>query len=200
MTKWQVQIVRIVVFADEIEAAGEGIAECLAPWDAIGSGKAGVDEIEGGEQEQWLVRPLVRTPLLHRRDVDIEVVKAFDGGCEEYEVRKARILIGGKRKNRLLAAARVGDDRIGDDRVVAVHGGEEVFPVDPCGVAAGGDAEVVGLSWKLSGELRVGFQIQGQGQEQETFGLVIHGGEEVAKDRWLGGAFQTELAGHFLRG
>jgi len=137
-------------------------------------------EIEGGGQEQWLVRHFVRTPLLHRRGADIEVVKAFDGGCEEHGVRKARILLEGKRKNRLLAAARVGDDQA----VAVVHGREEVFPVDPCGVTGGGDSEIAGLSWKLNGEVRVGFQIQGQ--EQETFGLVIQGGEEVAKDRRLG--------------
>jgi len=141
MTKWQVRVVLIVVLPDEIEAAGEGIAECLAPWDVIGSGKAGADKIEGGEQEQWLVRPLV--PLSTDADgTDLEIVEAFDSGCEEHGVRKERILIGGKRKNLLLAAARIGDDEI----VVLVHGGEEIFPVDPCGVAAGGDAEVVGRS------------------------------------------------------
>jgi hypothetical protein len=87
------------------------------------------------------VRPLVRTRLLHRRDADVEVVKACDGGCEEHGVRKERILIGGKRKNLPLTAARIGNDQV----VAVVHRGEEVFPVDPCNVAAGGDSEVEGF-------------------------------------------------------
>lgn len=73
----------IVVFPDEIEAGCEAVTEFLAPRDSLGSGQPLVDEIEGGEQQQGLVRPLVPLPT-HADDADMEVVEAFDGGGEEH--------------------------------------------------------------------------------------------------------------------
>ena len=73
------------MFPNEQEAGGETVAEFLAPRDALGSGQALIDEIEGGEQQQGLVRSLVRRAFLKGRDADIEVVEAFDGGGEEHE-------------------------------------------------------------------------------------------------------------------
>jgi hypothetical protein len=54
------------------ESGGEAVAEFLAPWDALGSGQPLVDQIEGGEEEQRLVRSLVWLPFLHRRGADAE--------------------------------------------------------------------------------------------------------------------------------
>jgi hypothetical protein len=71
-------------------------AEILAPWNPLGSGKTFVDEIEGGEQEQGFVGLLVRSARLHRRDADLEVVEAFDGGIEKHGFRKAEVLLEGK--------------------------------------------------------------------------------------------------------
>ena len=85
----QVRVVLVVVFFDEQESGEEAVAELLTPRNPLGSGQALVDEIEGGEEEQGLVRFLVRSPLLHRRGADAEVVEAFDGGGEEHGVRKA---------------------------------------------------------------------------------------------------------------
>ena len=96
----QVRIVLVVVFLDEQEAGGEAVTELLAPRDALGSGQPLVDEIEGGEQEKRLVRPLVRSSLLHRRDADAEVVEAFDGGGEEHWDRQKDVLIAYEEKRR----------------------------------------------------------------------------------------------------
>ena len=57
----QVGVVLVVVFSDEQEAGGEAVAEFLTPRNALGSGEALVDEIEGGEQEERLVGLLVRS-------------------------------------------------------------------------------------------------------------------------------------------
>ena len=76
--------VLVVVFADEQETSGEAVAELLAPWYVLGSGEAFVDEVEGGEQEQRLVRALVRCAFIERGDADIEVVETFDGGIQKH--------------------------------------------------------------------------------------------------------------------
>ena len=71
----------VVVPADEEEACGEAVAECLAPWDAVGCGLAFVQQIEHREQEQRLVRPFVAIPA-DTDDAGVEVVEAGDGGVE----------------------------------------------------------------------------------------------------------------------
>lgn len=80
----QIRVVLVVVFADKQEAGGEAVTEFLAPWDVLGSGEALVDEIEGGQQQEWLVGLLVGSNFLNGRDADIQVVKAFDGGIEKH--------------------------------------------------------------------------------------------------------------------
>ena len=87
VTEREFRVVLIVVFPDQQEAGGEAIAEFLAPWDAVGSGQAFVDEIQGGEQEQRLVRSLMAlTP--DAGDTDVQGVDAFDGGIEKHGVRR----------------------------------------------------------------------------------------------------------------
>ena len=71
VTEGKFGIVLIIVFADEQEARSEAVTECLAPRDALWGGKALVNEIECGEEQQWLVRSLMRATLLHRRGADI---------------------------------------------------------------------------------------------------------------------------------
>ena len=70
------------MFSNELEAGGESIAEFLTPWDAIGSGQAFVDQIEDHEEQQRLVRFLMRRAFLQRRGADVERVEAFDGRRE----------------------------------------------------------------------------------------------------------------------
>jgi hypothetical protein len=72
------------VFFDEQEAGGEAVAEFLTPRNALGSGEALVDEIEGGEQKERLVGLLVRSAFGKWRGADAEVVETFDGGGEEH--------------------------------------------------------------------------------------------------------------------
>lgn len=91
----KIRIVLIVVFLDEQEAGGEAVAYFLTPRDAVGSREAFVDEIKGGEQEQGLVRSLVRSAFLQRRDADVEIIEAFDGSGEEHRDREAGRLIAG---------------------------------------------------------------------------------------------------------
>ena len=43
-------------------------------------------------------RALVRSPLLHRRGADAEIVEAFDGGIQQHGVREAECLLGGEEK------------------------------------------------------------------------------------------------------
>jgi hypothetical protein len=43
-------------------------------------------------------RFLVRSPLLHRRGADAEVVEAFDGAFQQHGARKAGGVIGGEEK------------------------------------------------------------------------------------------------------
>ena len=75
----------VIVCFDQKNADCKSVADFAAPRDALGSGESLVDEIEGGEQQQGLVRSLVRRAFLKGRDADIEVVEAFDGGGEEHE-------------------------------------------------------------------------------------------------------------------
>ena len=94
----QIRVVLVVVFFDQKEAGGEAVADFLAPWDALGSGEAVVDEIEGGEQQKGLVGLLVRSAFLDESGADIQVVETFDSCGEKHAGRKAVCLIGGKRK------------------------------------------------------------------------------------------------------
>ena len=73
--------VLVIVLADEKETIGETVAEFPAPGDALGSGEAGIDEIESCEQQQWFVGSFV-TPAPHADDADVERVESFDGGGE----------------------------------------------------------------------------------------------------------------------
>jgi hypothetical protein len=82
----------------EKEAGGEAVAEFAGPRDALGSGEAFVDEVKRGEQEQRLVRTLVRTPLLHRCGAGMEVVEPFNGGVGIHGRRKAFVLLDWKNK------------------------------------------------------------------------------------------------------
>jgi hypothetical protein len=81
--------VLVVVFPDEEEAGGEAVAEFLAPRDAVGRSESLVDEVERGEQEERLVRTLVRAALLHRRGARVEVVKPVDGLIGSHGARVA---------------------------------------------------------------------------------------------------------------
>jgi hypothetical protein len=94
----QLRAVLVVEFADEKEARGEAVAEILTPRDALGRGESFVDEVESGEQEQRLVRTLVRTPLLHRCGAGMEVVEPFNGGVGIHGRRKAFVLLDWKNK------------------------------------------------------------------------------------------------------
>ncbi len=85
----QIGVVLVVVLSDQQEPGREAVAQGLAPRDMLGSGEPFVDQIEDGEQKQRLVRSLMRTPLLHRRGADVEVVEAFDGGGKKHGARKA---------------------------------------------------------------------------------------------------------------
>ena len=89
------------MFPDEIETPAKSIPEFLAPWDMIRSGQSGVYEIESGEQQQRLVRPLVGVSLLHGSDADVEVVEAFDGCIEKHSRRKGIDLPDWKEKERI---------------------------------------------------------------------------------------------------
>lgn len=84
IVEWVFRRVLVVVFFDQLKAIGEAVAQFLAPGNQLGRGLAFVEEIKNGEQEQRLMGPLMRTPLLHRRGADVEVVEAFDGGGEEH--------------------------------------------------------------------------------------------------------------------
>ena len=84
----QLRVVLVVVFADEIEACGEAVAQRLAPRDAVRSGEALVDEIKGGEEEQRFVGPLVALPP-DADDTDVEGVETVDGGFQQHAIRKA---------------------------------------------------------------------------------------------------------------
>jgi len=70
--------------SDKEEAGGKAIAEFLTPWNVLGRGEALINKVEGGEQQQGLVWLLVRSSFLKRRNADIEIVEAFDGGGEEH--------------------------------------------------------------------------------------------------------------------
>lgn len=78
--------VLVVVFADEQEAGGKAVAEFAGPRNALGSRKAFVDQIQRGQQQQRLVRPLMRrTPIHHRRRADVEVVKPFNTYIQSHD-------------------------------------------------------------------------------------------------------------------
>ena len=89
IVKWVFRCVLVVVFADEQEAGGESVAQFLAPGNPLGRGLAFVEEIENGEQQQRLMGPLMRTPLLHRRGADVEVVEAEGFAAYFAEATKA---------------------------------------------------------------------------------------------------------------
>lgn len=84
IVEWVFRRVLVVVFFDQKEAGSEAVAKFLTPRNPFGRGLAFVDEIQSGEQQQWLVRSLMRTPLLHRRGADVEVVEAVDGVVEKH--------------------------------------------------------------------------------------------------------------------
>ena len=81
----KVRVVLVVVIADEIEAGGEPVADCLAPWDMVGRGETLVDQIEGGHEQQWFVRLFMRRAFLDRSGSDVQVVETFDGGGKEHD-------------------------------------------------------------------------------------------------------------------
>jgi len=83
-TEWEIGVVLVVVLADEEESSGEAVADFLAPWDALGTCKAFVNEIESGEQQQRLVWLLVWRAFFKGRDADVEVVETFDCGGEKH--------------------------------------------------------------------------------------------------------------------
>lgn len=70
------------MFLKEQEAGGETIAEFLAPRDARGGREAIVDEIEGSQQKQQLVRPLVSSTLFQWRDAK-KPTSSFRGKTRE---------------------------------------------------------------------------------------------------------------------
>jgi len=57
-------------------------------------------EVDCGGHRRAATGFLVRSPLLHRRGADAQVVEAFDGGGEEHGVRKAERLLDGEEKGR----------------------------------------------------------------------------------------------------
>ena len=77
------------MLADEIEAGGEAIADGLAPRDVVWRGEPLVDQIEGGHEQQRLVRLFLRRAFLNRSGSDVQVVKTFDGGGKKHGVRRA---------------------------------------------------------------------------------------------------------------
>ena len=74
----QIGVVLVVVFPNESEAAGEGLTEGLAPWNVIWCRQPVVDEVEGGEEHQWLVRALMLLST-DANQPNVELVKTFDG-------------------------------------------------------------------------------------------------------------------------
>jgi len=81
----KVRVVLVVVLADEIEAGGEAVADSLAPRDVVGRGEPLVDEIEGGHEQQRLVRLFVRRAFLNRSGSDVQVVETFNGGGKKHD-------------------------------------------------------------------------------------------------------------------
>jgi len=87
----KVRIILVIVLVDEIETGGEAVTDCLAPRDMVGRGEAFVDEIEGGHEQQWFVRLLMRCAFLNRGGSDVQVVETFDGGGKEHDTEERNI-------------------------------------------------------------------------------------------------------------
>ena len=110
IAEWQVGVVLIVVFPNEIETLCKSVTKFLAPWNVIRGGQPGVDKIEGGQQQQGLMRPLVGTPLINRRDADVEVVEAFDGRIDMHKRREGIDLLEWKEKDQISACRKGWDN------------------------------------------------------------------------------------------
>lgn len=59
--------VLVVVFPNADKASGEAVAQLLTPRNAFGRGESFINEIKRRENEQRLVRTLMRTPFRQRR-------------------------------------------------------------------------------------------------------------------------------------
>ena len=59
ISEWQVRVVPIIVFTNEVEASREGVAKFLTPWDAIRGGESCINQIKNRKQEKRLVRALM---------------------------------------------------------------------------------------------------------------------------------------------
>lgn len=78
MVIWEIRSVLIQRRADNVEVAGESFPERLRPWDTIGRGLAGGDEIEHGEEQDGFVWFLV-AGWAFADDADMESVDPFNG-------------------------------------------------------------------------------------------------------------------------
>ena len=112
ITEWQIGVVLIVVLLDELEPGGEPVANFLAPWDAVRSRKALVDEIESRQEKQRFVRAFVGCAFQHRSGSDIQVIESFNGFGDEHGPRKAGIRAGWKHKIRRLRLPALAPGRV----------------------------------------------------------------------------------------